>query len=418
MARALTQLNPGSSHLTLFRVVLTILFTLFLLPIQIGGISVNYSFLFLPLGYLLFTGHVKSPPRSFTPIIAFYVLIFIAASVYQLQYLGEGLRRIISFTLFMSAFSYTFVKIDKDMVVSFKAAVVLISLLLSLNAMYVFFVSSGSSTLGFEARDLVGSNRVGFIYLVAFWLVYLHKSSERLFAVLKYPILIILLGGLLLTFSRSSIVGLLASFGLFTLAGCLKWCKQPSLKSVGKAVSTVILLGGIFALLYTTIPLAFAFFEERIFSYISDSITMRQDLGDMYSSGGTRIYLLRRISEFVYANPWTGSGYLGVWILPGLGGDFVGSAHNQYADVLFRTGFIGLFVYGYLLLLLLIFLYKNERSLFWGFVAVLMYGIFNETFKESQGSFVLAFSIGMLAQSLRESRSSAQSTSVPVVRQN
>jgi len=407
MAHPLTQIGSSNSHTAFSRIALTILFTLFLLPIQIDGIGLNYSFVLLPLAYLLFTAHVKNPRRDFLPIMALYMLIFIVASVYQFQYLDQGLRRIASFTIFMSVFSYMFIKIDTDMIVSFKAAVVLISVLLSLNAMYVFLESGGSSALGFEAKGLVGSQRVGFIYLVAFWLVYLHRVRERLFVLLKYPVLAILLTGLLLTFSRSSIVSLLASFSLFALASCLKWFGRPNLKGLGKAVATVIVISVMVATLYAVVPLAFVFFYERLFSFLSDSSALNQDLADVYSSGGTRIFLLRVILEFVSANPWTGSGFLGVWVLPGLGGDFVGSAHNQYADVFFRTGFMGLLAYGYLLFLLLKFLYTNERSLFWGFFAVLTYGMFHETFKESQGGFVLAFLLGMMAQAFRESRTSA-----------
>lgn len=404
MESQLTQSIAGVPHAALTRTALTLLFTVFLLPVQIGGIGYNYSFMLLPLAYVLCTGRIVKPPAPFPPMMALYVLIFFVAAAYQFQYLDQGLRRTVSFILFMGIFSYMFMKIGPQMIASFKASLVVISVLLSLYAMYVFFLSGGSSGLGFEAKDVVGSSRVGFIYLIAFWLMYLQRGSGLLFALFKYLILATLLSGLFLTFSRSSIIGLLVSFVLFGLANALSWCKRPSLKGLWKAIATVVVMGFMVALLYSLLPLAFDFFGTRLFFFLGDSAAVEEDLGNMYSTGGTRVFLLQEILKFALDNPVTGSGYLGVWILPGLGGDFVASAHNQYADVLFRTGFAGFLVYVYLLFLLLKYLYRNERALFWGFVAALSYGMSHETFKESQGGFVLAFLLGMLSQSLPRSK--------------
>ena len=49
---------------------------------------------------------------------------------------------------------------------------------------------------------------------------------------------------------------------------------------------------------------------------------------------------------------------------------------------------------------------RAHEGLFWGVFAVLVYGLFHETFKESQGGFVAAFLIGMMAQSWRDKRDS------------
>ena len=70
--------------------------------------------------------------------------------------------------------------------------------------------------------------------------------------------------------------------------------------------------------------------------------------------------------------------------------------------MLFRTGFFGLTVYLFFLFKLGKYLYKTDLSLFMGFVGVLIFGLFHETFKLSQGAFLLAFLVGMWAQSLRK----------------
>lgn len=383
---------------------LSALLTLFLLPVQIDAIGYNYSMLLLPLAAVLATGKIVRPPSQFVVIMALYAVIFVAACAYQYQYLAQLDRRIISFVLFMAMFSYTFMRVSAELVAAFKAALVAISVLLSAYSMYVFFSSGGSAALGFEAKDLVGSQRVGFVYLLAFWLVFLQRGSGRVFALYRYGTLTVLLSGLFLTFSRASIVGLLVSLGAFGLSKVMAWCKRPNFRAFVKGVATVILVAMMAMLLYALVPLAFAFFRERLFVFLGNSDAVREDLADMYSTGGTRVYLLHQIFKFVLENPLTGSGYLGVWILPGLGGDFVASAHNQYGDVLFRTGFIGALAYGYVLILTLKFLYASHRSLFWGFLSVLAYGMFHETFKESQGGFVLAFLVGMVSQSMPDWR--------------
>jgi hypothetical protein len=116
-----------------------------------------------------------------------------------------------------------------------------------------------------------------------------------------------------------------------------------------------------------------------------------------YTSGGTRIYIWSNIVKFVAQNPSMGSGYLGVWIL-NLFGHWSGSAHNQYLDVLFRVGVIGFIIYVYLLYRIVRCLHYSYPALCWGFIGVLVYGIFHETFKESHGAFVLAFLLGAMSQ--------------------
>ena len=116
---------------------------------------------------------------------------------------------------------------------------------------------------------------------------------------------------------------------------------------------------------------------------------------------GYRIFLIKSILEYVAASPLFGSGYLGIWVILD---DGIGSANGQYNDVLFRTGFIGLGIYLYVLQKLGSYLYKIDLGLFLGFIGVLVFGLFHETFKVSHGAFVLAFLIGMWATELRKKK--------------
>jgi len=349
----------------------------------------------LPLFYLLIDGKVRRPNELFLLLMGLFTLIFIIASVYQYEFYGDGFKRIISFIIFMSMFSYMFVKIDSGMIESFKISIVAISLYFSLFSIYSFFMLGGSA-LGFGAKDLVGGQRFGFIYLLGIWLTYYYQSKGKLYVFIKYSILFILLVGLFLTFSRSSIVGLFGSFGIFAIVNCLKWLRRPTLNMFMRGLFSIVAVGLLLVFLFQLVPTAFTFFEERLFSYALDSSAVTADLGDNESSGGTRVYIVGKILDYLMHNPLTGSGYLGVWILSD---DLFGSAHNQYGDVLFRTGLLGFFAYIYLLFLLTRYLNANDKALFWGLISVLIYGMFHETFKESQGGFVLAFLLGMLSQS-------------------
>lgn len=84
-------------------------------------------------------------------------------------------------------------------------------------------------------------------------------------------------------------------------------------------------------------------------------------MGDPTESEGTRVLLAMEILKFVIHDPVAGSGYFGLWALPNA---LERSAHNQYMDVLFRTGFLGFVACGFLVIHLLEHLRNHEQSLF------------------------------------------------------
>ena len=146
--------------------------------------------------------------------------------------------------------------------------------------------------------------------------------------------------------------------------------------------------------------LIFDFFWERMFSLLTFSEAKSVELlnfSNPESSEGYRLFLIQKIINYSSSN-FLGSGFLGIWIILD---DFIGSAHGQYNDILFRTGFFGLILYIYLLCKLWVFLRHHNPALFVGFNATLIYGLFHETFKLGQGSFVLAFILALWATSLR-----------------
>jgi O-antigen ligase len=214
---------------------------------------------------------------------------------------------------------------------------------------------------------------------------------------MKYFAITIILAGLLLTFSRSSIVSLAMSIAIFSLYRYWRWFFRPTIGGLKNGVTYVLIVGVLIAGFSQAFPITFDFFGERLFTRYLETGAAAEAASDAETSEGTRIFIWQSILKFVAANPFTGAGYLGVWTLQ-LFGDPSGSAHNQYFDVLFRTGLIGFLIYIYFLYRVGNYLLRKDQGLFWGFVSILIYGMFHETFKESHGGFILAFLIGMLVQ--------------------
>lgn len=374
------------------------LFMLFLYKYSIDidgdGISANYLYILLPVIIILARGKLLLPNKNLQLIIALYILIFCLATIYQYYYIEFIDRRLISFVIFMSMFSYMVIKIDLRMVRSFKFAIALISIIYSLGQIYTY-ISLDLARVGFAGKDIVGSQRYGFVYILAICLLLQYFPRNKLLFILKFSGLTILLAGLLLTFSRSSIVAIIGSAGLYLAYKILMWLKRPRIprnKIVFAASLYFFVFMAIILLLRWHFPSTFDLYDETLFSLNRANGDKTFWLDNPEASEGYRIFLFKSIVEFVFFNPFTGSGYLGVWVH-----NPAGSAHNQYTDVLFRTGVFGGCAYVFLLLKLLKFLHLREPGLFWGVIGILIYGLFHETFKESQGGFILAFLLGMMA---------------------
>ena len=376
------------------------LFIGFMGQVTLGSaFSGNYIFLIFPLVYLLKDQSVKLLSGDLK--IAFYIfsVIFFVAWLFQYSYWHLSLRKLVSFILFMSMFSYALININDRMVTAFKIAIVVYTFYLSLSNLNELR-SFDLATLGYSAKNQVGNQRYGFLYIIGFWLVFFYQSQSFLLRLSKIPLLIIIFLGILLTFSRASIVGLIGS-GLVFLIVIFGSKIKLTVKNLGVfslyglGVGIVVAFSGI----YEYIALPFEYFADKLFAFRSSDGSENFNLVNAASSSGYRIFLIKSILEYVASSPLFGSGYLGIWIILD---DGIGSAHGQLNDVLFRTGIIGLLIYLYLLQKLGSYLYKVDLGLFLGFIGVLVFGLFHETFKVSHGAFVLAFLIGMWATHLRK----------------
>jgi O-antigen ligase len=384
-------------------------FCAFLLPITIGQFSVNYSFLLFPLLAVGIGGNLRKPDNAYLLFIAFYSLIFAIAAFVQVGLVNEFPRRAASFVLFMSIFVFTFVRIQAGTVEAFKTALIISAVCSCLAVLFAYFYVGGSSLDSELAKTIVGSQRYGFIYILAFWLIALSTPKRIWGEMFKFFGLVLVLLGAALTFSRATIIGLASSIALgivvFTVRFAMGYV-SVSPTQLAKRLALVVLAFGVTLLLMDALfSSVLEFYHARIVVFLSTPGAIEANLvnpaapdgAGTYTSGGTRIYIWSNIVKFVAQNPSMGSGYLGVWIL-NLFGHWSGSAHNQYLDVLFRVGVIGFIIYVYLLYRIVRCLHYSYPALCWGFIGVLVYGIFHETFKESHGAFVLAFLLGAMSQ--------------------
>jgi O-antigen ligase len=376
-------------------IFLTLSFFLFMFPFSLAigdeGLSANYSFLLLPLFYL-YKDKIKLPNTKFLLIISFYTIIFIIASLYQFEFYQFFYRRLISFIIFITMFSYLFIKIDNTLISCFKNAIVLIAIFFSFTTLFKF-IFLGGNDLGFAGKGEVGSQRFGFIYIMSLWILIFYDPRIKIKILFKYIMITLIIIGLLLTFSRSGIVAMGATLILFYFNSILRWFKSPTYRGITTFIILLLFMITGFFLLYIYFPLLFEFFNTRLFTFFLGTGEETLDVSNEDSSEGFRIFLIKKVLSFVFNNPFTGGGYLGVWVLFE---ELSGSAHNQYLDILFRTGIIGLIIYIYLLYSIIITLKKLDKTLYWGVLGVVIYGLFHETFKLSQGAFVFSFLLGVV----------------------
>jgi hypothetical protein len=212
------------------KMFLVALFSLFLYQYSINingdGISANYLYILFPAIIVLGGGELRWPSQNFRYAMILYILIFFLSTATQLQHIELLDRRLISFIIFMSIFLYMFIKIDSHMVSSFKLSVVFVSAFYSLKQVINYFLLDLASA-GFQGKNIVGSQRYGFVYILAIWILLHYFPQKKLLTILKFIGLTIILSGLVLTFSRSGIVAIIGSAGLYVIYKTAIWLKRP-----------------------------------------------------------------------------------------------------------------------------------------------------------------------------------------------
>lgn len=382
--------NPATNAYS-WRLVL--LYVLCLLPFSIDGFGVNYLFVLIP-AWSLFSGRTLVwPPAEVVLFMCGCVATFLVSSIYQLEWMGFFDRRLISCLLFLTMFSLCFIRFTDRYITAFRMAVVIGALFLALHSLLTF-ESLGVAAQAFESKDIVGSQRIGFVHILAFWIIW--YDAALIPGKLMRPVLMVtLLLGLTLTFSRASIVAF-GSSGIIAVGHAVATTRHSFMRLAGHlATGIAFALLGVLAI-YLVAPVIFDFFYERLIDYVISGASA-EAIVDPETSDGTRIFIWTHITEYVLNNPLTGAGFMGVWALNLFEG-FSGSSHSQYFDALFRLGPLLFLGYIYFLMKILRHYSRTDVGLCVGFTGVLVYGLFHETFKEPHGTFILAM---LLADTMR-----------------
>jgi len=346
-----------------------------LIPISVAsgqsGLFINYFYLLLL--FLPFIKYRYSKTGVFLVLVYTFIYIVGIPRLFMND-LYYAARVTSSYIVFMIPFTLIFIKIEDTYFEKFKQAVIYVSMAYSL-MLFFELISIGYSGDFYATKDLIGSNRFGFIIVFAFFVLF-HETGYKL--VYKILFLTILLVGLVLTFSRSSIV----AFGVAALI----WGALNFRKINVKYLLGAFLLGIVFVFVFreTIIGQIIDFFSQYLLSYGNYNLTNSR------TSEGYRVYVFNQIIQYVVVHPLFGSNYAGLYLLYDEYRTVGASAHNQYTDVLLRTGLVGLTTILFIIYRMTKYYFYSSPGVFYGLMGILTYGLFHETFKLAHGSFIFA----------------------------
>jgi len=391
------------------RLGLLIVMCFALLPIGFNEFSINYLFVAIPLFRVFTKGSFQLLPIFFIFALFCYVALFFLSIFLLPDGFYDPVRRIASWLIFISVFAFSFCKISDADIRTFKLALIIVSIIYSATIAIIFVRANLISAVGYEAKNIVGSQRFGFVYTLALWVLLFDQHLKSQLGKAKTIFIIILLIGIALTFSRAAIVALLASFFLFGLLNVRSNWRLIIFDGRVKVSPFIKIFMSFLAIttVYIVAPVTFQFYWDMFFAPLLDG-RLAAATSHPTSSEGIRFERLQAILDYITDHPFLGSGFLGVWsILPS-----TGSAHNQYLDVLLRTGLIGFTIYLTMLFKMVRFLARRDKGLFYGLISILVYGFFHETFKDSQGAFIMSFILGIMSQDWRSGQHSIKRRSL------
>lgn len=323
--------------------------------------------------------------------LLFFVMILVFLFGIFSDFMGEfrSDRRIASFLIFTSIFTFIFANINQLDIKLFKISIVLASVFYAFLTLHSW-VEIGSSMNISSGKSALGSQRYGFILIFAFWILIYSPNDISKYSLVRLFLLFLVVLSIFLTFSRTTYFSLIGT-GIIALIEHLI-SKKNSLFYSLKFYSFILCLFLISFLIYK-IPIINSFIHSRIFDEIFVYNTILSNIETTNDSAGHRLYVWKHTLINLSQHPLIGSSFLGCWSIENL--SFAGSYHSQYVDNLSRLGIVGFLFFYLLIFKVMIHLFNHHKSLFYGALSCLGYGLFHETFKLSHGSFCFAFLIGI-----------------------
>ena len=363
-------------------------FMAFLAPISISvaddGVSANYLF-----AILLLSSHGYRRNWQAAAYIGFMTFaLLVGALVFSGMSGVFLLRQFISYSLMLFGVLLLFVRLSSTLE-EFLVALVICSVGYALYVFYMFAFGGFSLTDIYKVKgglqDFVTDwpQRYVVLLLLAFFV-----AVRRFGRGIHWQIAAaIILPCIFLTFTRAAWLGMVAAFAVYPVLAIFS--KDRGVGGPGRAswLALVGLVGliavGIYVAENPEVAGAFVTFTDDF------SDTAQTKPGEFSASGseGQRLDLYSEIVDTIQANPLTGTGFAGAYlVIPG-----EGSAHGQYMDILLRTGIIGLIIYLLFWLKALRYYANVDRGVAAGLIAVFVMGFFHETTKLSYGCFMFFF---------------------------
>jgi len=377
-------LQPGFPQKV--RVTQVLLFVVMLAPVSLtvadDKVSANYLFVCLLLSPLGFRHNYLA-----TAYIAFMVVSFMVGVAMFSQFEPDFIiRQATSFFLALIAVLLLFVNLSVRLEELF-LAIVLCAVAYSCCAIYMFGAG------GFSLADIYlvkgglrefitdWPQRYVIVLIFAFFIAIRRFASSILWQCAVVPIVTCIF----LTFTRAAWLATVA--GLIVYFPLKKFIDRREAHHAGKKRYLVVYLGIaglatllVFAIRNPEIVSAAGTLTTNFFAVVQTN----PDEASANGSEGERLALYSSIIETIKANPLTGTGFAGAYLV--IEGE--GSAHGQYMDALLRTGVLGLIFYLFLWVKVLSAYWRTRPEVVAGLIAWFVFGFFHETTKLSYGALI------------------------------
>ena len=350
-----------------------------------SGVSVNFSFLFLLLLCPIYRFDVL--PAYVIGFLLAAILSYLFAFLFYFSETQYFEKQFLSFGAFISFLLILLIRIPVALETIYKMLVIvctaysfLVLYHISTNANFNLgdfrFIKSGM-------RDYVTHwpQRFPTVMMAAFFLLFKSKTNKTYLI----PLLLVSVC-LFFTFTRAIYVSIIMGFLYLVFFYLLKFKVRLKKKSMFFfAVYASLIIGLIYFLqgaqleAITVLLSVLAEGFSSIVNFLDGNVTGERSGG----SDSIRIYHWKKTLELWSDRPLLGTGFAGIYQFSSMG-----SVHNQYIDVLFQTGIVGLFFYLYLWFIAFRYSF-NKPELFSGLLAIFFYGLFHETTKLSYVGFLL-----------------------------
>jgi O-antigen ligase len=356
-------------------------FIIFIAPITISisgdGTSSNYLFLIL-----LFLGKYKYNSVALIYVLFLTLSLTIGIILYSKFDYYFILRQFVSYFVMVSGVFLLFININ-NYYKELKLAILISSIFYSLTAIYLIisngFLTSDIYFIRAGLQQYLTDWPQRYVIVLMFALFISIEGWSRSFF---WPIVTVVLSiCIFFTFTRASWIGII--FGFISLFFTKKKSEIKPTKS-----SRFTLFVSFIILLITIIFISRNEFAQIGFQTFYDNIEIITNTNpkdfDSESSEGERFVLWETVLNVVKSNFISGTGFAGIHLFTKENG----STHNQYVDILLRTGVVGLIFYFYFCLRTLFFYKKFDPYIFSGLVSIFVMGFFHETTKLSYGGFI------------------------------